>query len=112
MSANSLHPSFGEAFRFWLKPGFTGFCGPAEQIAIMHRELVEKLQGIDERRFLRALNELFGVIVAIIALLRMIREMERNDGIRRGRVARITPASFFDEVVAWLPVRGRFLQLA
>ena len=33
---------FGEAFRFWLQLGFISFGGPAGQIAIMHRELVEK----------------------------------------------------------------------
>ena len=34
--------SFAEAFRFWLKLGFISFGGPAGQIAIMHRELVER----------------------------------------------------------------------
>jgi chromate transporter len=33
---------FAEAFRFWLKLGFILFGGPAGQIAIMHRELVER----------------------------------------------------------------------
>ena len=36
------HPSFGEAFRFWLKLGFISFGGPTGQIAIMQTELVEK----------------------------------------------------------------------
>lgn len=49
-------PSFGEAFRFWLKLGFISFGGPAGQIAIMHRELVEERRWIDEPRFLHALN--------------------------------------------------------
>src|SRR5262245_46318340 len=49
-------PSFGEAFRFWLKLGFISFGGPAGQIAIMHRELVEERHWIDEPRFLHALN--------------------------------------------------------
>jgi chromate transporter len=49
-------PTFGEAFRFWLKLGFISFGGPAGQIAIMHRELVEERQWIDEPRFLHALN--------------------------------------------------------
>jgi methionine biosynthesis protein MetW len=47
---------FGEALRFWLKLGFISFGGPAGQIAIMHRELVEQKRWISERRFLHALN--------------------------------------------------------
>jgi chromate transport protein ChrA/rhodanese-related sulfurtransferase len=47
---------FGEAFRFWLKLGFISFGGPAGQIAIMHRELVEQRRWISEKRFLHALN--------------------------------------------------------
>jgi chromate transporter len=49
-------PTFGEALRFWLKLGFVSFGGPAGQIAIMHRELVDRLRWISERRFLHALN--------------------------------------------------------
>ncbi|HJW11438.1 MAG TPA: chromate efflux transporter [Albitalea sp.] len=49
-------PSFGEAFRFWLKLGFISFGGPAGQIAVMHQELVERRRWISERRFLHALN--------------------------------------------------------
>jgi chromate transporter len=48
--------SFREALRFWLKLGFISFGGPAGQIAIMHRELVERYRWISERRFLHALN--------------------------------------------------------
>ena len=50
------HPTFGEAFRFWLKLGFISFGGPTGQIAIMHEELVEKKRWVDEGRFLHALN--------------------------------------------------------
>ena len=50
------HVSFGEAFRFWLKLGFISFGGPAGQIAIMHRELVDKRRWISDERFLHALN--------------------------------------------------------
>ena len=50
------HPSFAEAFRFWLKLGFISFGGPTGQIAIMHEELVEKKKWISEERFLHALN--------------------------------------------------------
>src|SRR5215211_3652223 len=47
---------FGEALRFWVKLGFISFGGPAGQIAIMHRELVERRRWIGEERFLHALN--------------------------------------------------------
>jgi chromate transporter len=49
-------PSWGQALRFWLKLGFISFGGPAGQIAIMHRELVEEKRWISEARFLHALN--------------------------------------------------------
>ena len=50
------HPSFREAFLFWLKLGFISFGGPAGQIAIMQTELVEKKRWIGQARFLHALN--------------------------------------------------------
>src|SRR2546423_3993265 len=49
-------PTFGEAFRFWLKLGFISFGGPTGQIAIMQTELVEKKKWISQSRFLHALN--------------------------------------------------------
>ncbi|MGH6609845.1 MAG: chromate efflux transporter [Burkholderiaceae bacterium] len=48
--------TFLEALRFWLKLGFISFGGPAGQISIMHKELVENRRWISERRFLHALN--------------------------------------------------------
>src|SRR5687768_6792362 len=50
------HVSFGEALRFWVKLGWISFGGPAGQIAIMHRELVERRRWLSEERFLHALN--------------------------------------------------------
>src|SRR3989338_1165173 len=50
------HPTFAEAFRFWLKLGFISFGGQTGQIAIMHAELVAKKRWISEERFLHALN--------------------------------------------------------
>jgi len=47
---------FAQALRFWLKLGCISFGGPAGQIAIMHRELVERRRWISEARFLHALN--------------------------------------------------------
>ena len=55
-SGATAHPSFGEAFRFWLKLGFISFGGPTGQIAIMQTELVEKKRWISQARFLHALN--------------------------------------------------------
>src|SRR5437667_5237931 len=49
-------PSFGEAFRLWLKIGCVNFGGPAAQIAMMHRIAVDEKKWIDEPRFLHALN--------------------------------------------------------
>jgi chromate transporter len=52
----SAHPTFREAMRYWLRLGFISFGGPAGQIAIMHRELVEERRWIGENHFLHALN--------------------------------------------------------
>ncbi len=49
-------PSFSEAAAFWLRLGFISFGGPAGQIAIMHREVVERRRWIDEAQFAGALN--------------------------------------------------------
>ncbi len=44
-------PGFREALRFWARLGFISFGGPAGQIAILHRELVERKRWISEERF-------------------------------------------------------------
>ena len=54
--ATSARPSFGEAFLLWLKIGCINFGGPAGQIALMHRTLVDEKKWVDEARFLHALN--------------------------------------------------------
>jgi len=45
-----------EAFWVWLRIACLSFGGPAGQIAMMHRVLVEEKRWIGERRFLHALN--------------------------------------------------------
>ena len=47
---------FGEAVRVWAKIAALSFGGPAGQIAVMHRILVEEKRWIGENRFLHALN--------------------------------------------------------
>jgi chromate transporter len=48
--------SLASAARFWLKLGLVSFGGPAGQIALLHRELVEQRRWLSERRYLHALN--------------------------------------------------------
>jgi len=48
--------SFGEAARVWVRVALLSFGGPAGQIAVMHRILVEEKKWIGEERFLHALN--------------------------------------------------------
>ena len=48
--------SFAEAFRVWLRVSALSFGGPAGQIAVMHRILVDEKRWISESRFLHALN--------------------------------------------------------
>ena len=50
------HPTFAEATKVWATIGFLSFGGPAGQIALMHRMLVEERKWISEARFLHALN--------------------------------------------------------
>jgi chromate transporter len=49
-------PTLAQATRVWLKIGLLSFGGPAGQIALMHKELVDERRWIGERRFLHALN--------------------------------------------------------
>ena len=56
MSEQLASVPFWLALKFWLRLGFISFGGPAGQIAIMHRELVEQKRWISEARFLHALN--------------------------------------------------------
>jgi chromate transporter len=55
-TSESTPVSFGEALRLLAKIGWLSFGGPAGQIALMHRELVERRRWISEPRFLHALN--------------------------------------------------------
>ncbi|GAB5428876.1 MAG: chromate efflux transporter [Devosia indica] len=50
------HPSFAEMTAVFARIGLMSFGGPAGQIALMHKVLVEEKRWISETRFLHALN--------------------------------------------------------
>ncbi len=49
-------PTFGVAVRLWAWIGLSSFGGPVAQIGLMHSEVVERRQWVDEHSFLRALR--------------------------------------------------------
>ena len=55
MNANDS-VSFSKALRYWIRLGFINFGGPAGQIAMMHRDLVDGYGWVEDKIFLRALN--------------------------------------------------------
>lgn len=54
--AVSRIPTFQQTLRVWLRIGLLSFGGPAGQIALLHREVVDERRWIGEQRFLHALN--------------------------------------------------------
>src|SRR5215217_4064796 len=48
--------TYKEAARTWMRVGLLSFGGPAGQIALMHRMLVDEKRWIGEQRFLHALS--------------------------------------------------------
>ena len=52
----SAAPTFNEALAVWARIGVLSFGGPAGQIALMHRVLVDERKWIGEEPFLHALN--------------------------------------------------------
>lgn len=51
-----MNPSFAEATKVWVRIGCLSFGGPAGQIALMHREIVDERKWLNEQQFLSALN--------------------------------------------------------
>ena len=56
MTTNTSKPTMAETTKVWAKIGVLSFGGPAGQIALMHRELVEEHNWLSEKQFLNALN--------------------------------------------------------
>src|SRR5438105_10445564 len=55
-SVGAQTSNFGEFFKVWLKIGCINFGGPAGQIAMMHRIVVDEKKWIEESRFVHALS--------------------------------------------------------
>ncbi len=55
-AAEGAAPSFNEALRTWAKIGLMSFGGPAGQIAMMHKILIDEKKWLEERTYLLALN--------------------------------------------------------
>jgi chromate transporter len=49
-------PSLGQASRIWLRIGLLSFGGPAAQIALMHREIVDRKRWLSEQQYMNALS--------------------------------------------------------
>ena len=56
MANNNPTPSMAELFQTFLKIGLLSFGGPAAQIALMHRMIVDEHKWLDEKQYLNALN--------------------------------------------------------
>src|ERR1700709_1545962 len=54
--AEAQLPTLAQATRVWFRIGCLSFGGPAGQIALMHREVVDERNWVSDRRFLHALN--------------------------------------------------------
>lgn len=52
----NAYPTIAEATRVWWRIGLLSFGGPAAQIALMHKEVVEKKRWLSEQQFLNALS--------------------------------------------------------
>ena len=101
-------PTFREALRYWLRLGLISFGGPAGQIAIMHRELVEKRRWISESHFLHALNFcmlLPGPEAQQLATYLGWRLHGWRGGVAAG-VLFVLPSVFILYALSWLYVKG------
>ena len=56
LDPTSARPTLFEALQIWLNIGFLSFGGPAGQIALMHREIVDHKKWLSEQQFLNALS--------------------------------------------------------
>ncbi len=97
------------AWKTWLAVGATGFGGPAGQVAILHREVVERKQWLAEEEFLAALR-LCMLLPGPEAQQLATYAGWRTGGIRGGLVAGmlfVLPGAMLVTALAWLHAAGR-----
>ncbi len=107
------HPVFSNAWRTWLAVGATGFGGPAGQVAILHREVVERKRWLTEDEFLGALR------VCMLLPGPEAQQLATYAGWRLGGIAGglvagtlfVLPGALLVTALAWLHAAGRDVPL-
>lgn len=108
MSTQGSPPTFREALKFWFVLGWISFGGPAGQIALLHRELVERRRWISEWHFSHALNFcmlLPGPEAQQLATYLGWRLHGLKGGVAAGGLF-VLPAVFLLFLLSWLYVEG------
>jgi len=101
------------AWKTWLMIGATGFGGPAGQVAILHREVVERHQWLDEEEFLAAMR------LCMLLPGPEAQQLATYAGWRQGGVAGgllagtlfVIPGALLVTALAWLHAAGEHLPL-
>ena len=101
------------SWRTWLAVGATGFGGPAGQVAILHREVVERKRWLDEDEFLAALRVctlLPGPEAQQLATYAGWRHGGMTGGLVAGTLF-VVPGALLVTALAWLHAAGRDVPL-
>ena len=101
------------AWKTWLMIGATGFGGPAGQVAILHREVVERHKWLDEEEFLAAMR------LCMLLPGPEAQQLATYAGWRQGGVAGgllagtlfVIPGALLVTALAWLHAAGEHLPL-
>jgi chromate transporter len=102
-----------DAWKTWLMIGATGFGGPAGQVAILHRELVERRKWLDEEEFLAAMR------LCMLLPGPEAQQLATYAGWRQGGVAGgllagtlfVIPGALLVTALAWLHAAGEHVRL-
>ena len=109
----AVRPAASAAWRTWLAVGATGFGGPAGQVAILHREVVERKRWLSEDEFLAALR------VCMLLPGPEAQQLATYAGWRLGGIAGglvagslfVLPGALLVTALAWLHAAGRDVPL-